>query len=234
MDWLTPARRAALERLDEIQRPVAIAGHPRSSVVFEDHRAGSPFTFSEDGRRHTLGPGVATLFKADWIADPGIGEQPVALRRFGRLQRLALHSLWLDDRSFTSWLGLEDTVDLLGKTLGLHFTRVQFEVPGADVAGIVLREQTTGRLVVVGGSPHRTDAKPLADLLARAADVRARAVIWIAGTFTKEQRRSLSWLDSVTGTTTRFAGLRLEVWCIDESPPAARFTRIYDDGLLSS
>ena len=225
MDWLTPARRAALERLGEIQRPEGLAAARRGSIVFEDHRAGRPFTFSDDGRRHSLGPGVATLFKPDWIADHPPAAEVQSAQRFGRLQRLSLHTLWLDDRSFTAWLGLLDTVDLLGDTLGLKFTRVLLDAD-PDSAGIVLREATTGRLLVVGGSPHRTDARPLADLLARAAEVRARAVIWIAGTFTREQRRSLSWLDSVSGATTRFAGLRLEMWCIDDSPPAARFTRI--------
>lgn len=226
MDWLTPTRRAALERLCEIQRPDSALVGRRGSVIFEDHRAGRPFTFSDDGRRHALGTGIASLFKPDWVAERATIDAPATPLRLGRLRKLPLPSLWLDDRSFTTWLGQADTIALLGETLGLKFTRVPLaEQPNPEV-GIVLRESTTGRLLVIGGSSNRTDAKPLADLLARAADVRARAVIWIAGSFTNDQRRSLAWLDSVSGSTTRFAGLRLEMWRIDDSSPAPRFTRI--------
>jgi hypothetical protein len=50
------------------------------------------------------------------------------------------------------------------------------------------------------------------------------AVVWICGDFKPEQRKALAWLDSVTDPSTRFHAVELELWAIDDSNLAPRFT----------
>src|SRR5688572_4587423 len=69
MDWLTPMRRAALERLGAICRPEGLMKPPPAPVLLDDHRGAWPFRFSEDGRRAALGPTISSLFKPDWLTE---------------------------------------------------------------------------------------------------------------------------------------------------------------------
>jgi hypothetical protein len=226
MDWMTPTRRSSLERLAAIQRAPTTPERSRTHHAFEERR---PFSFSARGRRLTLGPAavptppIHTLFKPDWLTERPMTHEPATQRHFGRLQRLDLNTLWPDDAAFATWLALPETVAELGQALALPLA--PFSAPDAASAA-VLRDPSTGHAAVVGGTPGQPPATQLAGLLATAAEVDAATIAWVADHFAPGQLRSLAWLDSVTGPATRFAALTLEMWCIDDSPPAPRFTLV--------
>lgn len=226
MDWMTPTRRSSLERLAAIQRAPTTPEHSRTYHAFEERR---PFTFSAHGRGLALGPAavptppVHTLFKPDWLTERPMTQEPATHRHFGRLQRLDLNTLWPDDAAFATWLALPETVAELGQALALPLAP-----SGApdSASAAVLRDPSTGHAAVIGGTPGQPPATQLAGLLATAAEFDATTIAWVAADFSPRQLRSLAWLDSVTGPGTRFAALALEMWCIDDSPPAPRFTLV--------
>lgn len=57
-----------------------------------------------------------------------------------------------------------------------------------------------------------------------AAVLGATTVVWIAPQFTDEHRKTLDWLNDNTGEEISFFGVQVELWSIDGSRPAARFS----------
>ena len=92
-----------------------------------------------------------------------------------------------------------------------------------DLAG---NDSRTQNPVVIENQFGRTNHDHLGKLITYAAGREAGILIWIAMEFQEPHRDALRWLNSVTGQGMLFYGLNLEVFQIDDSRPAPRYTLI--------
>ncbi len=143
----------------------------------------------------------------------------------GRLTRVDLRTAWSrEDTQFTPWLAQPANVELLGEALSLSLALEDTEVGVGDFrADLHLRDLATGGVVLVENQLEATDHRHLGQLLTYAAGLSAATVVWIAARFREEHRAALDWLNEHTDEGLRFFGVQIEVWRIDDSPPAPRF-----------
>src|SRR6476620_3562418 len=89
---------------------------------------------------------------------------------FGRLQRVNLKDVWLQDaEDFTSWLASQENIDLLGETVGLELVvEAQKDVDRLH-ASVLCKETALGRWVLVGTQLERADNNLLGQLITDAA-----------------------------------------------------------------
>lgn len=142
-----------------------------------------------------------------------------------RLHRVGVKEVWKHEaEDFTPWLATDDSLRLLGETLGLELELEAMEVGvGNFSADIVASDTVDGSKVVIENQLQRTDHSHLGQILTYAAGLHALKVVWIAERFTDEHRAALEWLNENTHEDIRFFGLEIEVWRIGDSPPAPKF-----------
>ncbi len=142
----------------------------------------------------------------------------------GMLGRVTdLRPYWPDEaRDFTPWLAKPENLQILAETIGLELEPYRTEeAVGSFRADIVALSD--GDYIIIENQLGPTDHKHLGQVMVYATNRDARAVVWIATKFTDEHRKVLDWLNTNTAEEIGFFGLEIELWQIDDSPPAAKF-----------
>ncbi|MFZ5555274.1 MAG: DUF4268 domain-containing protein [Pseudomonadota bacterium] len=144
----------------------------------------------------------------------------------GDLKTVNPRTLWPHEVSeFTPWLAREENIARLSEALGMELEVERTEVAvGPYSADIVARDTVTGRYVVVENQLGKTDHDHLGKLITYGATLDATTLVLIATTFSEEHQKAFDWLNEHTSEDLGFFGVRLEVWQIDESKPAVRFS----------
>ena len=147
--------------------------------------------------------------------------------KLGKLEKIReLREVWKDEANdFTPWLAEPDNIVLLGDAINLT---LEVESTEKDVgpfrADILCREEDNNSLVLVENQIERTDHTHLGQLLTYAAGLDTVTIVWIARSFRDEHRAALDWLNEVTGEKVNFFGIEIELWKIEESEIAPRFS----------
>lgn len=148
----------------------------------------------------------------------------------GRLQKIELRSIWeTEDRDFTPWLATDENIKLLADTLGLNLEVEAQEKPVSPFRADILckdLDEEDDHWILIENQIEKTDHKHLGQLMTYAAGLQAVTIIWIASQFTDEHRAALDWLNKITDKDFRFFGLEVELWRIEDSPPAPKFNII--------
>jgi len=147
---------------------------------------------------------------------------------FGKLKMIDVRDKWPNEATdFTPWLAKDENLSELGSALGIDLEFEDTEVPiGPYSADILAKDAGTGRYVIIENQLGKTDHDHLGKSLTYASILDATVVVWIAGDFTEEHKKTLDWLNGVTSEEVTFFGVRLELWQIDDSKPAFRFNVI--------
>lgn len=134
-----------------------------------------------------------------------------------------IRDIWpTEDDNFTPWLA--ENISELGDALGLRLEEKEQEAPvGRFRLDVLARESGTDHNVTIENQFNQTDHDHLGKLLTYAAGYDAKVAIWIAERFREEHRAALDLLNNRTDKDTKFFGVRIEVWTIDNSRPAPRF-----------
>ena len=150
----------------------------------------------------------------------------------GRLEPVDIDTVWDNEPAgFTPWLARAENLGTLGAALGLRLElEAQEMAVGALRADLVCRDVDTGRPVLIENQLGRSDHGHLGQTIAYAAGIDAAAVIWLARRFSDEHRLALGWLNGIAGDKTRFFGLEIELWKIDDSRAAPRFDVVSGPG----
>ena len=146
--------------------------------------------------------------------------------KLGRLQRIPdVRKYWRrEDADFTPWLAREENIAVLGETIDLELEVQEQEANvGPFRADILCRNITNDSLVLIENQLSRTDHTHLGQLITYAAGLEAVTLVWIVDHFADEHRSALDWLNRITDESFHFFGLELELWQIDDSPPAPKF-----------
>ncbi len=139
------------------------------------------------------------------------------------IEKLPIRDVWPDEaRDFTPWLA--EHITELGEALGISLETEEKESPvGGRSLDILATDATNGRPVIIENQLEYSDGDHLSRILIYAAGKDADVVVWIAKEFEEEHWLVLQWLNQRTEATTKFFGVAIEVWSIDDSPPAPHF-----------
>jgi hypothetical protein len=141
-----------------------------------------------------------------------------------KLERVPLREAWKHEAGdFTPWLADADNLDALAQALGLsELEAVATEHYVGDFKLDILC--TDGdQQVIIENQLAETDHKHLGQILAYAAGVNARKVIWVAESFRPEHVAALRFLNENTTGDLSFFGVQVELWRIGNSPLAPKF-----------
>jgi len=142
----------------------------------------------------------------------------------GNLQRVPLRDAWKHEAGeFTPWLAEADNLYALAQALGLsELEAVATEHYVGDFKLDILCTDGDQR-VIIENQLAETDHKHLGQILAYAAGVEARKVIWVAKSFRPEHAAALRFLNANTTDDLSFFGVQVELWRIGSSRPAPKF-----------
>lgn len=145
--------------------------------------------------------------------------------KLGNLSKIEVKTVWQHEAAnFTPWLAQKENLAKLGSAVGLELEAEHTEVAcGPFSADILARELSSDSYVVVENQLGKSDHDHLGKLLTYASALAAKTVIWVAGDFTDEHRKTLDWLNDNSAEDLNFFGVQLELWSIEGSPPAVRF-----------
>lgn len=146
----------------------------------------------------------------------------------GEIKIVSIRTKWSNEATdFTPWLAEDENIAKLGNALGFELEVENTEVSvGPYFADILAKDTVTGSYVVIENQLGKTDHDHLGKSITYASVLDASAIIWIAGHFTEEHKKSLDWLNDHTTDEISFYGVQIELWQIDNSKPALRFNVI--------
>lgn len=147
-----------------------------------------------------------------------------AKRALSRLERVALREAWKHEAAeFTPWLAQTVNLDLLAQAIGVsELVLASTEQWVGDFKLDILC--TDGdQQVIIENQLAETDHRHLGQILAYAAGVGARKVIWVAESFRPEHAAALRFLNENTTEDLSFFGVQIELWRIGDSPLAPKF-----------
>lgn len=141
-----------------------------------------------------------------------------------KLVRVPLREAWRHEAGdFTPWLAQPDNLNMLADTLGLsELVYVASEHWVGDFKLDILCTDGDDQ-VIVENQLEETNHKHLGQILAYAAGVGAKKVIWVAESFRPEHASALEFLNENTTEELAFFGVQIELWRIGDSPLAPKF-----------
>jgi hypothetical protein len=152
-----------------------------------------------------------------------------AIIPLGSFVKVSVRDAWPSESgNFTPWLASSANLTLLADVLGLGELRdTQTEVLVGTFRIDILARDSQGEPVLVENQFGPTDHNHLGQLLTYLAGQEGNTtIVWIAEKFRSEHRAAIDWLNTNTIGNYSFFAVEIELWRIDNSPPAPRFNVI--------
>lgn len=145
-------------------------------------------------------------------------------KNLGTLTRVPLREAWKHEAGeFTPWLAQSDNLNMLADALGL--SELVYVASEHWVGSFKLDILCTDGddQVIIENQLEETNHRHLGQILAYAAGVGAKKVIWVAESFRPEHATALEFLNNHTTDELAFFGVQVELWRIGDSPLAPKF-----------
>lgn len=141
-----------------------------------------------------------------------------------KLKRVPLREAWKHEASdFTPWLADAENLNTLADALGLsELVHVATEHWVGDFKLDVLCTDGDDK-VIIENQLDKTNHSHLGQIIAYAAGVGAKKVIWVAESFRPEHAAAFEFLNENTTDELSFFAVEVELWRIDDSPLAPKF-----------
>lgn len=145
-------------------------------------------------------------------------------RNLSKLVRVPLREAWKrEDQDFTPWLAETDNLNALADALGVsELVLVATEHWVGDFKLDILCTDGDEQ-VIIENQLEKTNHTHLGQLIAYAAGVGAKKVIWVAESFRPEHSAALEFLNDNTTDDLNFFAVEVELWRIGDSPLAPKF-----------
>jgi len=145
--------------------------------------------------------------------------------KLGTLKQLDLRQYWKHEAlDFTKWLSEPENIARLSDEVGIGIEVTQTEASvGRFNVDILAQEENTGRKIIIENQLEMTDHSHLGQLITYAAGLEAQYVIWIVREVREEHRQAVDWLNEHTDEEISFFLVALQLWQIEDSPPAPKF-----------
>jgi len=145
-------------------------------------------------------------------------------KQLSKLERVPLREAWKHEANdFTPWLAETDNLNTLSDALGLsELELVATEHWVGDFKLDILCTDGDEQ-VIIENQIEKTNHSHLGQLIAYAAGVGAKKVIWVAESFRPEHAAALEFLNENTTENLSFFAVEMELWKIGNSPFAPKF-----------
>ncbi|MBS7648002.1 MAG: DUF4268 domain-containing protein [Archaeoglobaceae archaeon] len=142
----------------------------------------------------------------------------------GRIKRIPVRHVWRnEEKDFTPWL--KENIDLLGEVLGMELSAVDKEVDvGEHYEADLLAEGPDGDYVVIENQFGRSDHDHLGKLITYLTNLEAKTAVWVCEDPQPEHIEAIRWLNKNTPSDVALYLIKLEVFQIENSPPAPHFS----------
>lgn len=142
----------------------------------------------------------------------------------GVLRKAKLRDAWKHEANdFTPWLSETENLNALADALGIsELALVATEHWIGDFKLDILCTDGNDQ-VIIENQLEKTDHTHLGQLIAYAAGVNAKKIIWIAESFRPEHAAALQFLNDNTTEDLNFFAVQIELWRIEDSPLAPKF-----------
>ncbi len=147
--------------------------------------------------------------------------------KLGKLEKIEdLRSVWKNEANdFTPWLAKEENLRLLSDTIGIDISLEERESPvGGFSVDLYATEEGTGRKIIIENQLEETNHDHLGKLITYASGKNADVVIWIVRYARDEHKQAIEWLNQHTDDEIAFFLVEIELWRIDNSEPAVKFS----------
>lgn len=140
------------------------------------------------------------------------------------MKKVAIRDAWKHEASeFTPWLAQSDNLELLAESLGISELNLSSTEHFVGDFKLDILCTSGDEQVIIENQLNETDHKHLGQILAYAAGVGAKKVIWIAESFRPEHSAALEFLNENSTGDLAFFGVQIEIWQIDDSRLAPKF-----------
>lgn len=148
--------------------------------------------------------------------------------KLGKLARVDLREYWKHEAfDFTQWLSEQENIELLSDEIGIGIQVLQTEASvGRFNVDILAEEENTGRKIIIENQLEMTDHGHLGQLITYAAGLDAEFIVWIVRDVREEHQQAVDWLNEHTDEQINFFLVAIELWQIENSPPAPKFNVI--------
>jgi hypothetical protein len=149
---------------------------------------------------------------------------PIPQKNLSKLERVPLREAWKHEAGdFTPWLAEEENLNALADALGLgELELLATEYPVGDFKLDILCDDGDGK-IIIENQLERTNHNHLGQIIAYAAGIGAKKVVWIAESFRPEHSSALQFLNDKTTEELAFFAVEVELWRIGDSPLAPKF-----------
>lgn len=146
--------------------------------------------------------------------------------KIAKLNKVDLRELWKHEAlDFTKWLSEPDNLELLSDEIGIGIELVQTEAHvGRYHVDILGQEENTGKKIIIENQLETTDHNHLGQLITYAAGLEAEYIVWLVREAREEHQQAVDWLNEHTDDKLNFFLVVAELWRIDDSPPAVKFS----------
>lgn len=149
--------------------------------------------------------------------------------KLGKLEKITdLRSIWKHEaKDFTPWLAKEENLELLSETIGIDIVLEEQESNVGDFSvDLYATEEGTGRRIIIENQLEETNHDHLGKIITYASGKDAEVIIWIVKKARDEHRKAIEWLNQHTDENSAFFLIEIEVWKINDSDPAPKFSII--------
>jgi hypothetical protein len=145
-------------------------------------------------------------------------------KNLSTLERVPLREAWKHEANdFTPWLAETDNLNTLADALSLsELVHVATEHWVGDFKLDILCTDGDDQ-VIIENQLDKTNHTHLGQIIAYAAGVGAKKVIWVAESFRPEHAAALEFLNENTTGELSFFAVEVELWRIGDSPLAPKF-----------
>ncbi len=141
-----------------------------------------------------------------------------------RLKRVPVRHVWRnEERDFTPWL--KENIDILAEALGMELSVVEREAKVGEYFEVdLLAEGPNGDYVVIENQFGKSNHDHLGKLVTYLTNYEAKIALWICEDPQPEHIEAINWLNKNTPPDVAFYLIKLEVFQIENSPPAPHFS----------
>lgn len=146
--------------------------------------------------------------------------------KISKLNKVNLREFWKHEAlDFTKWLSEPENLELLSDEIGIGVELVQAEANvGRYNVDILAQEENTGKKIIIENQLETTDHSHLGQLITYAAGIEAEYIVWLVREARDEHLQAIDWLNEHTDDKLNFFLVVVELWQIDDSAPAVKFS----------
>jgi len=146
-------------------------------------------------------------------------------KNLAKLKKVELRDVWGHEAlDFTTWLAQKENLDLLSEEIGVDIKLIKTEANvGKFNVDILAEEEASGRKIIIENQLEGTNHDHLGKIITYASGYDAEIIIWIVRHVHEEHQKAIDWLNEHTDENVGFFLIKIELWQIENSNPAAKF-----------